>query len=69
MSTAIILASAYWQNDLFFPNVSMIARSESLSTIGLHPVFELLIIAWISLLSVLIGYIYLRNTDIINKVR
>lgn len=69
MSTAIILASAYWQNIFLFPNVSMIARSEALSAIGLNPVFELLIIAWMSLLSVLIGYIYLRNTDIINKVR
>ena len=69
MTTAFILASAYWQNILLFPNISMIARSNSLSTIGLNPLVELVIIVWMSLISILVGFFYLRNTDILNKVR
>lgn len=69
ITTAFILASAYTQNIFLFPNISMIARSESLSVIGLNPFTELLIIAWISLVSILVGYFYLRHTDILNKAR
>ena len=69
LTTAFILASAYWQNILLFPNISMIARIDSLSTIGLNPIVELAIIVWMSLISMLVGFFYLRNTDILNKVR
>ncbi len=69
ITTALILASAYQQNIFLFPNVSMIARSTALATNGLDPLFEILIITWLTLLSILIGFVYLKNTDIINKVR
>ena len=69
ISTAFLLASAYMQNVLLFPNVSMFARSIEVVTNGQVAWVELIIIAWISVVCMLTGYLYLKKSDIINKHR
>lgn len=69
VSTAILLMSAYMQNVLLFPNVSMFARSVEVVTNGQIAWVEVIIIAWISSICMLVGYLYLKNSDIINKHR
>lgn len=69
VSTAILLMSAYMQSVLLFPNVSMFARSVEVVTNGQIAWVEVIIIAWISSICMLVGYLYLKNSDIINKHR
>ena len=57
------------QNVLLFPNVSMFARSIEVVTNGQVAWVELIIIAWISVVCMLTGYLYLKKSDIINKHR
>ena len=67
VSTAILLMSAYMQNVLLFPNVSMFARSVEVVTNGQIAWVEVIIIAWIS--HCVHIYFNLKNSDIINKHR
>ena len=69
VSTAIFLMSAYMQSVLLFPNVSMFARSVEVVTNGQIAWVEVIIIAWISSICMLVGYLYWKNSDIINKHR
>ena len=64
-----LLASAYTQHSLLFPNISMFARNIDIVTNGLMPVVELIVIAWFAVVSILVGYIYLKYSDILNKNR
>ena len=68
VSTAILLMSAYMQSVLLFPNVSMFARSVEVVTNGQIAWVEVIIIAWISSICMLVGYLYLKNSDIIRLI-
>ena len=69
LSSAFLIASAYMQHEILFPNVSMFARSINAVTNGQYAILELIVIAWFSSMSILAGYIYLDKADIINKHR
>lgn len=47
----------------------MFARSVEVVTNGQIAWVEVIIIAWISSICMLVGYLYLKNSDIINKHR
>lgn len=68
VSTAILLMSAYMQSVLLFPNVSMFARSVEVVTNGQIAWVEVIIIAWISSICMLVGYLYLKNSDSVKIV-
>lgn len=67
MSTEVF---AYWEGEMVFTvDVSMFARSVEVVTNGQIAWVEVIIIAWISSICMLVGYLYLKNSDIINKHR
>lgn len=69
IGAAFLLGSAYQKHELFFPNISMFARSIEVVSNGQVAVIELIIIAWITFVSILAGYLYLKRADILNKYK